>query len=227
MSRIARRVLDNSHYHIMCRGNNKFIIFHEVQDYLYFLKLLVKYKNKYLIKIYNFVLMTNHFHFLLFCQKSKFLSQFVKGLNVSYVGYYRKKYSGIGHFMQDRFKSIIVEDGQYLMECARYIEYNPIKAKMVKDLADYEWSSYKYYTEKRFEDVVDENPFYPELFKNAKDKNIEYKNYIMKGQDEKRSESRIFRVGVYGSKEFRDKLKEKGIDGKWSHSGRPKGKKDS
>ena len=55
MPRTARKVIDNSYYHIMCRGNNKTNIFHEDEDYLFFLELMVKCKIKYQINIHNFV----------------------------------------------------------------------------------------------------------------------------------------------------------------------------
>jgi len=205
----------------MCRGNNKTNIFHEDEDYLFFLELMVKCKIKYQINIHNFVLMTNHFHLLLYCPVANKLNVFVKALNVNYVNYYRKKYSGIGHFMQDRYKSIIIENGQYLWECARYIEYNPVKAGMVSNPANYKWSSFKYYTENFYSDIIDKHPLFSKTFCNVS----EYTKFVLNSANEKRSEERIFRDAIYGSLEFRKKMKEIGIIGRWSHKGRPKTEK--
>ena len=72
--------------------------------------------------------MNNHVHLIVESEDGNKLSGFMKRLNVYYVNYYRKKYRGIGHFFQDRFKSFLIQRGRYMLECGRYVELNAVKA---------------------------------------------------------------------------------------------------
>ena len=143
MPRIARMKFDSLTYHIISRGNNKMSIFLDETDYQQYLEILNKYKKKYIFYLYNFVLMPNHVHLLLKADTD--LSRLMHGINLSYAQYFKKRYSHVGHFWQDRFKSYIVEDDTYLLTVARYIERNPLKANLIKNLREYEYSSYNFY----------------------------------------------------------------------------------
>lgn len=59
--------------------------------------------------------------------------------------WYNRKYQRCGHLFQDRYKSEAVEDDRYFLTVLRYIHRNPVKAGIVKDIADYKWSSYSEY----------------------------------------------------------------------------------
>ena len=71
------------------------------------------------------------------------LSNLMKGINLSYTQYYKGRYRHVGHFWQDRFKSIIISKDDYLLACGSYVELNPVRAKIVETPDDYRWSSYK------------------------------------------------------------------------------------
>ncbi len=79
----------------------------------------------------------------------------MKKINVSYAMRYNLKNNSIGHVFQDRFKSQPIEDDAYLMQVVRYIHQNPLKARMVSDVSEYEWSSYKTYL---CNEAIDEHP---------------------------------------------------------------------
>jgi len=206
----------------MIRGNNKKRIFHCEDDFGYFIYLVKDNKRKYSLEIYHYVLMSNHVHMIIKSPTGKNLSDAMKRLNVTYTRYYRKKYEGIGHFFQDRFKSFLIQNGKYLLECGRYIELNPVRAGVVKKPEDYKWGSYMAYVEGKKDGVTDIDPEYEGLSED-KDKRKEiYRQYIEEGRKEKRNEERFFREGAYGSKEFIAALKNAGLKTVWSHGGRPK-----
>ena len=69
----------------------------------------------------------------------------MKGINLSYAQYYKNKHRHIGHFWQDRYKSIIISKDDYLLACGSYVELNPVRARIVEDPKDYRWSSYNAY----------------------------------------------------------------------------------
>ena len=224
MPRAARFTIDNGIYHVMTRGNNRQKIFQCDSDNLIYLKLLRKYKIKYGIKIYHYALMTNHVHMIVMAPTGKDLSDFMKGLNVLYTVYYRKNYGGIGHFFQGRFKSFVIQEGRYLLECGRYIELNSVKAGIVKYPTEYKWSSYSVYAFGIRNDLVDISPEYEKLGVNSGERQKVYREFIEQRGFEKRDENRFFRVGAYGSKKFIKDMEEKGLKPRWSHSG-PVGKK--
>jgi REP element-mobilizing transposase RayT len=70
------------------------------------------------------------------------LSQFMKGLLIRFTRWFNRTHSRTGTLWEERFKSVIVESGVAARTMAAYIDLNPVRAGMVKDPADYRWSSY-------------------------------------------------------------------------------------
>ena len=150
MARNARRLSTCNIYHVMIRGNDKKDIFFDFEDRIRFLEILekIKCKNNYFNLAY--CLMNNHVH-LLIKEGIENISQTMKRINVTYVYYFNHKYHRIGHLFQDRFRSEIIEDDNYLLAAARYIHNNPMKAGLVARPEDYPWSSYRAYISKNEE----------------------------------------------------------------------------
>jgi len=141
MPRIARSLADEQIYHIINRGNRRETIFHDNYDYERFLKLILESKTKFKIKIFAYCLMPNHYHLVIFTPIGENLSLAMHSINSSYVRYYNKKYKISGHLWQGRYKSFIVQKEDYLLTLLRYVEANPLRAKIVKDCIDYTYSS--------------------------------------------------------------------------------------
>jgi putative transposase len=85
--------------------------------------------------------MSNHYHLLVKTRQEN-LSKAIQWLNISYASYYNWRHRRSGHLFQGRYKSFIVEDGNYLRQLILYIHRNPLRARVVDRLADYPWSSY-------------------------------------------------------------------------------------
>lgn len=143
MARPTRFFIDNYCYHFISRGNNKKEIFLCDEDHFRCLNIIRKAKTKYKVRLYAYCLMPNHFHLLIQAGDSRTISKFMHWIKLGYTIYFNAKYYKIGHLWQGRFKSSPVMTGQYLVNVATYIENNPVRADMVKDPAEYEWSSYK------------------------------------------------------------------------------------
>lgn len=143
MPRTARLTVENAYYHIITRGNQKQFVFVEPPDYNAYLSMLAKYKKRYKFKLYCYCLMPNHVHLVMEVKDPNELSTIMKCLNLSYTLYFNFKYKKVGHLWQDRFKSRIIENDAYLLECIKYIENNPVRASIVSDLEKYPWSSYR------------------------------------------------------------------------------------
>ncbi len=132
------------YYHIVNRGVEQRVIFKEKEDYEYFEELMCFYLKSYGITLHNYCLMSNHYHLLIEIIQPN-LSKFMRQLNMNYAIYFNKKYNRKGHLWQGRYKSWYVTDEAYLYTLMRYIEQNPLKANMVKDIAHYPYSSYHYF----------------------------------------------------------------------------------
>lgn len=98
------------------------------------------YKKKYRVKLYSWCLMDNHVHFILEPTNKKGLAKLFGALNTKYVKYFNKKYEMIGRLFGDRFFSCVLDE-EHFYEAIRYVELNPYRAKLEKNVGTYFWSS--------------------------------------------------------------------------------------
>jgi len=178
MPRQPRLLLPHSFYHIITRGNNKNQIFRDKKDYLAYFKILKKYKQEHPFDLYHYVLMPNHTHFLI-KTKDKDFSVFMKKLDLAYFYHFKFRYGWVGHFWQGRFKSQPVGKDEYFIQAGKYIELNPVKAKIVKFPEDYQFSSYKFYAFGKADSLVTSDFFYEQLGKNSKKRQGNYQKLLI------------------------------------------------
>jgi putative transposase len=179
MPRRGRLIPQDGAMHIMCRGNNKKIIFHQEKDKLYYYSLLLNLKEENNIEINHYCLMNNHNHLIVWLNPRSILSKFMKQVNLSYFHYYKKKYGYYGHFWQDRFKSNIIDTDSYLICCGKYIELNPVRAEIVKLPEEYAFSSYGYYSKGLYDSLVNPSPVYMELSDSEEERKKLYTEFIL------------------------------------------------
>lgn len=141
MPRIARVVVPNYPHHVTQRGTNRTDIFIDDSDRKYFLQCLKEYANKTESRIWAFCLMNNHFHLLLVPGKAQNLGRCIHGITFRYAQYFNGKYKRTGRLWQNRYFSCIVDKSEYLWAVARYIERNPVRAKITKKAEEWKWSS--------------------------------------------------------------------------------------
>ncbi|WOE69027.1 transposase [Hydrogenimonas thermophila] len=133
------RIEKNGFYHIINRGVAREAVFLVDDDFKKFLEILQEASEEYGFEIFSFVLMSNHYHLLMKINNEN-LSQIMQKINSRYSIYFNKKYKRVGPLWQGRFKSWYVYDDLYLATLARYIEFNPIKANITKNIGEYKWS---------------------------------------------------------------------------------------
>src|SRR3989304_1549845 len=131
-------------YHITSRGNERKKIFVSDEDRLKFLQIIEDYHDRYGILIHSYVLMDNHYHLILETPQGNLL-KIMHGINSGYTGYFNRKYKRTGHLFQGRYKAILVEKDNYVIELSRYVHLNPVRAKAVERPEQYRWSSYSGY----------------------------------------------------------------------------------
>ena len=138
---VYRLDASDSYYHVYNRGVAKMDIFRDEEDYSHFEDLIskllspteVRDKNGHLLKNYSndiaihaYCLMPNHFHFLIHQKTAKSLGLFIKSLTLSYSMRFNKKYGRAGNLLESRYKSVLIERDEHLMQVSRYIHLNPL-----------------------------------------------------------------------------------------------------
>jgi len=125
--------------------------------------------------------MPNHVHLIIETTPTTNLAKLMKQINLAYMHYYRKRYTYFGHFWQGRYKSLIIDKDEYLIACGRYIELNPVRAKIVKEPEDYRYSSYNLYAHGREDGLADLDPLYVDLGKTTKRRQENYRKFVQEG----------------------------------------------
>ena len=144
MARLPRFVIPGQPQHVIQRGNNRDMIFVADEDYHYYLKKLEDACKKYDCDIHAYVLMTNHVHLLMTPHSENGISKVMQYIGRYYVQYFNFQYQRTGTLWEGRYKATLLDSESYLLTCSRYIELNPVRARMVSDPVDYPWSSYHY-----------------------------------------------------------------------------------
>ena len=129
--------------HVIQRGNNRQAIFTRDSDLAAYAHWLAEGADHYGVSIHGWVFMTNHVHLLATPSHHSSLSRLMQSLGRLYVRSFNYTYARSGTLFEGRFKSSVVQEDRYLLNCLRYIELNPVRAGMVKDPGDYRWSSYR------------------------------------------------------------------------------------
>ena len=141
MARPLRIEYPGAVYHITSRGNARQTIFEHFMDKKQFLSILEQVIVRYQWICHAYCLMDNHYHLLIETVEPN-LSAGMRQLNGTYTQFFNRKINRVGHLFQGRFKSILVEKKRYLLELARYIVLNPVRAHIVKQPYQFTWSSY-------------------------------------------------------------------------------------
>lgn len=180
MPRGARNIADNSYYHIITRGIDKRNLFNNFADYLTLKSIILDYLEKFPVSILNYCFMPNHLHFLVYIERGAILAKFMQGILQVYANRFRKKYNSAGFIFQNRYKSKIIENAKYLLECARYIERNPLRANLVEDIHDFPWSSFRFYATGEQDELIQRvNPLYIELSNSKEIRQQQYLEFIL------------------------------------------------
>lgn len=144
MARLPRIVIPEQPLHIIQRGNNRAPCFFADEDYRFYLESLKDASTRYGCRIHAYVLMTNHVHLLLTPESAESPSAVLQSVGRRYVRYINQAYRRTGTLWEGRYKSSLIDSERYLLVCSRYIELNPVRARMVEQPGDYRWSSYRH-----------------------------------------------------------------------------------
>lgn len=142
MARPLRLEFPGALYHITARGNAQQSIFLDDTDRQKFLRLLGREIQQQHWRCYGYCLMGNHYHLVIETPEGN-LSHGLKRLHGTYTQWFNRRHQRVGHVLQGRFKSLLVDKESYLQELCRYVVLNPVRANMVSEAGAWAWSSYR------------------------------------------------------------------------------------
>ncbi len=141
MARPLRIEYPNAVYHITSRGNAREKIYKDNKDRQLFLETLGSVIKRYNWLCHAYCLMDNHYHLMIETPEPN-LSKGMRQLNGVYTQTYNRRHKETGHIFQGRYKAILVEKEEYLLELCRYVILNPVRAGIIKSPEQWQWSSY-------------------------------------------------------------------------------------
>lgn len=220
MGRAPRIDIANHYYHILNRANGRLKIFHKDKDYILFENILFNAVEKFQIRLVAYCIMPNHFHLVVYPKKDGEIQKFMQWITLTHTQRLHSinKTIGYGHIYQGRYKSFVVSSDEYLNTLLVYVEQNPLRAKLVKDLKNWKYGSYY----KRKSNDKASKLLHPNLL-------FESKNYdalvhtIVKQSEIKQIRNSVQRGTPYGKLEWvRTIISKFGLESTERKRGRPK-----
>lgn len=154
MARQPRLTVPGYPHHVIQRGNNRQLIFHDDQDREKLLALLIEHSQRTKVAVHAYVLMDNHIHLLLTPDTEEGVPQLMQAVGRSYVRYFNNRHGRTGTLWEGRYRSNLIETDRYLLACMVYIDLNPVRAGLVADPAAFAWSSHRHYIGQRIDKLV-------------------------------------------------------------------------
>src|SRR5882672_8831382 len=142
MARPLRIEFPGAVYHVTSRGDRREPIFVDDEDRRILLDLVGQALSRFDAQMLAYCLMGNHYHFVVHTRKAN-LSLLMRHINGVYTQAFNRRHDKVGHLFQGRFKAILVDRDAYLLEVCRYVELNPVAAKIARKPETWSWSSYR------------------------------------------------------------------------------------
>jgi len=141
MPRTARADAADICYHVINRGNNRAPVFADDEDYRAFIALMADTQAQLDARPLAFCLMPNHVHLVLWPRRAGALGRWMQRLLTAHVRRHHARHGTSGHLWQGRFKAFPIQHDDHLLTVLRYVERNPVRAKLVTRVAAWPWSS--------------------------------------------------------------------------------------
>lgn len=144
MTRPLRLEYSGALYHVTSRGDRRGAIYRDDSDRTAWLSVLAEACSRYNFVVHAYCQMTNHYHLLVETIDGG-LGRGMRQLNGAYSQYFNRRHGLVGHVFQGRYKAILVQKESYLLELARYVVLNPVRAGIVSTPEQWRWSSQRFF----------------------------------------------------------------------------------
>lgn len=159
MPRAPRQVLAGVVYHVVNRGSQRRTVFRDGRDYADFLSLLATARRRFAVDVLAFVLMPNHVHLVLRPRSDDGLGRLMHWLTTTQVRRHHGRHGSVGRLWQGRYRSFPIHDDAHLTAVLRYVEANPLRARLVHRAEDWPWGSLAWRATPARGDLLDPPPF--------------------------------------------------------------------
>lgn len=206
MPRQPRIDLPGIAQHVIQRGNDRQPCFFTELDYQRYRTELRELALRADVAIHAYVLMTNHVHLLMTPAESGQISWLMQALGRRYVRHVNDRYHRTGTLWEGRYKSCPVGDHPHLLQCARYIELNPVRAAMVAEPGHYAWTSYRLTAHGANDPLVQPHPAYLQLGETPRERQTTWRALVMQAVPPEETEAirrHLQRQHAFGPDRFR------------------------
>ena len=212
MPRLCRYFLQDVPQHVVQRGNNRQPVFFRDLDYDFFLACLNDAAIIYGCDIHAFALLPNRIHLLTTPQEADSVPKMMQSIGRRYVQHFNSAYQRSGTLWEGRYRACLVEPGDHLLDCYRYIELNPVNAGAVGNAVDYPWSSHRYHVRGEKVGSITPHACYRALGCNDAARRAAYRQLcenVMRDEAVHEIRDALNAGRVYGSEAFKDSLEQR------------------
>ena len=207
MTRPLRIEFPGAMYHITARGNRRAPIFLNEKDKSMFLEIVGRVHDRFRWLCYSYCLMENHYHFVVETPEGN-LSTGMRHLNGVYTQRYNRQHRTVGHVFQGRYKAVVVDKDNYLLEVCRYVVLNPVRVELVKSPGQWRWSSYRSTAGlRKAEDWLSIDGILGEFGASRKVAQQRYREFVRSGRGERSPWEGLRGQVVLGTEEFMAKCR--------------------
>ena len=198
-------------HHVIQRGYNRQICFHDVSDRAAFYMYLARYSEQFDLDVHAWVLMNNHVHLLVTPNARGALAPFMKALSQGYAQYFNAKHHRVALLWESRVRSCPVDTEHYFLQCQRYIELNPVMARVVSHPDSFQWSSYGNHARGMKTKFHTPHECYLEMHSSPSPRQLRYQEFVARKAPQNMAEKirhAVMSGKALGDAEFRKRMRE-------------------
>lgn len=186
MPRYPRVFVPDLALHVVQRGHDRQPVFIQDSDFRYFLGNLADVKKELEIRLLGYCLMTNHVHLILMPGENvQAVSKLMRVLAARQTRRVNKLEKRSGTLWDGRFKASLVATDEYLLSCCRYVDLNPVRAAIVAEPQEYEWSGYRGRTGMQGDSVLDKHSVFEALGRSPETRALAYRHFVENGTSDR------------------------------------------
>ena len=183
MARLCRYFIPDQPLHVIQRGNNRKAVFFDDEDFARYHDWLIEAGEANGLAVHAYALMTNHVHLLATPGSADSLPRTMQSLGRRYVRHINARYRRSGTLWEGRYRAAPIDTEEYFIACCRYIELNPVRARMVEHPRQYRWSSYRAHAEGKDDALAAFHPVFKRLGRSLEARQQAYRDLIKEKLD--------------------------------------------
>jgi putative transposase len=183
MARLGRYFVPGQPLHAIQRGNNREAVFFAEEDYVRYREWLIAAAEANGLRVHAYVLMTNHVHLLVTPETAESLPRTMQFLGRRYVRYVNARRGRTGTLWEGRYRAAPIDSDAYFIACCRYVELNPVRARMTDHPRRYRWSSYRAHAEGADDALAAFHPVFRRLGRTVEARHEAYRALVKEALD--------------------------------------------